>query len=182
MTDFTVPRVGLGDVARPLLPRRESLSRAPSRRSEVASIRRRRILVRRAVVVAAVLGLLATGITDIRGRVEDGQLDHAQGVINGEIASLRLDLAQTKAHTDIQQNRLRYLDVQTLENRLMVSSTGQEIQSAETGMFYDGVELSALDGCLGGVTQALDQIGVGQNAGGLASLNAVTPLCQSASP
>jgi len=139
-------------------------------------------LVRRAVVAVVAVGLLTIAVSEIRGRTEIGQIDHAQGRASSYLTNLGVNLTLTNANVGIQQNRVRYLDVQTTEHRLMIDSTNSETQSHEVGIFYDAIDLSALDGCLSGVTQALDQIGVGQTSGGLASLNAVGPICQSAGP
>jgi len=153
-----------------------------TRREIVHPALRRRVLVRRAVVAAVALSLLTIGISDVRGRVEVGQIDHAQGLATNYLTNLGVNLTLTRANVADQQDRVRYFSVQLTEHHAMVNSTNAEIQAQEVGIFYDSINLSALSGCLSGVTQALDQIGVGQTFGGLVSLNAVGPICQSASP
>jgi len=153
-----------------------------TRRAIVHPALRRRTLVRRAVVATVALSVLTIGMSDVRGRVEVGQIDHAQGNATDYLTNLGVNLTFTRANVADQQDRVRYFQVQLTEHHAMVDSTNSQTQTQEIGIFYDSINLSALNGCLGGVTQALDQIGVGQTFGGLVSLNAVGPICQSASP
>ena len=157
-------------------------NRAATRNPRVAAMARRRVLIRRAVVAAVAIGLVTIGITDVRGHVEVGQLDHVQGIATPYLSNLRLNLTLTNANTADEENNVRYLTVQNLESRLGIDSANSSTQADEIGIFFDKVNLSALDGCLGGVTQALDQIGVGQRAGAFASLGAVGAVCQLAAP
>lgn len=143
---------------------------------------RRRTLVRRATVALVTVALLAIGVTDLRGRAEVGQIERAQAIASDNLSALGLNLKLTSANTAEQQNRVRFIDVQMTENRLMIGSTDALTEQQEVGIFFDKVDLSALDGCLSGVTGALDQIGVGQTAGALASLVAAGPACTAANP
>ena len=152
------------------------------RDTRLAAAIRRRTLVRWATVAVVAVALLTVGVTDVRGHVELGQIDQAQGVASNNLSALGLNVTLTRANSADQENRVRYLDVQMTENPLMIGSTNAITEQQEVGIFFDKIDLSALDGCLNGVTQALDQIGVGQTEGALASLGAAGPACQAANP
>jgi len=179
MTDVVFPGAGYRD-ARPRLIR--PTLRLPATRSARATSLQRRLLVRRLVVAVLALGVATIAMTDVRGRMDVGQVDHAQGIASSNLAGLRTDVVFTHANTGDQRNQVRYLDAQMDQNRLAIGSTNAQTQSAEAGIRFDTIDLSNLDGCLAGFTQALDQIGVGQVLGGLASLEAVGPVCKSATP
>jgi hypothetical protein len=180
MTDFTLrpPAVRDPRQATATAPRRVAVARDAR---QVAAIQRR-TLVRWATVAVVVVAVLTVGITDVRGHVELGQIDQAQGVASNELSALGLNVTLTRANSADQENIVRYADVQMTENRLMIGSTNAITDQQEVGIFFDKIDLSALDGCLSGVTQALDQIGVGQTDGALASLGAAGPACQAANP
>jgi hypothetical protein len=60
-----------------------------------------------------------------------------------------------------------------------LSSTQARLATDDAGLYFDGVDLGQLDSCLGAVEQALNQLAVGQMAGGLASLRSSSPSCAS---
>jgi hypothetical protein len=163
-------------------------ARTPPRRVAVvrdarhAAAIQRRTLVRLATVAVVAVALFTVGITDGHGHVELGQIDQTQGVAANKLSALGLSVLLTRINSVNQENRVRYVDVQMTENRLMIGSTNAITDQQEVGIFFDKIDLSALDGCLSGVTQALDQIGVGQTDGALASLGAAGSACQAANP
>lgn len=143
---------------------------------------RRRLLLRRAVVAIVSASLLTLVLSDVRGRMDVGHIDHAQGMASTKLAQLARSLSSTDEHNIHQHDDVLGLDVQMLEHGQMIQSTEQLAQVQQIGIFYDALDLSTLNTCLNGVTQALDQIGVGQSVGASNSLIAVGPTCQSASP
>jgi len=58
-----------------------------------------------------------------------------------------------------------------------LSTTQSALAHDEAGNFFQGVDLGELDTCLATVEQALNQLAVGQTAGGLASLRASSSSC-----
>jgi len=58
-----------------------------------------------------------------------------------------------------------------------LSTTQAELAQAQAGIHSEGVDVGRLDTCLSGVEQALNQIAVGQTAGGLASMKASSSSC-----
>jgi hypothetical protein len=180
MTDFTLrpPSLRGPRLAAPTAPGRVAVVRD----ARLATAVRRRTLVRRATVAVVAVALLTVGITGVRGNVELGQIDQAQGVASNKLSALGLNVTLTRVNSVDQENRVRNVDVQMTENRLMIGSTNAITDQQEVGIFFDKIDLSALDGCLSGVTQALDQIGVGQTDGALASLGAAGSACQAANP
>ncbi len=78
-------------------------------------------------------------------------------------------------------------EVQSLEAAISQAKTSlatsnAAISSTEQGQVLAGFDISALHTCLGGVTQALDQIAVGQTQGALSSLGSVSTSCDAARP
>jgi hypothetical protein len=68
------------------------------------------------------------------------------------------------------------------QDGVSLDSTNAAISSTEQGLFFGGYDIAALDTCLGGVTQALDQAAVGQTSGALSSLGSVSGSCSAAKP
>jgi hypothetical protein len=58
-----------------------------------------------------------------------------------------------------------------------LSATQAALSQDQTGIHSQGVDLGKLDICLSSVEQALNQLAVGQTAGGLASLRASSGSC-----
>jgi DNA-binding PucR family transcriptional regulator len=58
-----------------------------------------------------------------------------------------------------------------------LSSTQATLAQDDASIYYQGIDLGQLNGCLSLVEQALNQLAVGQTAGGLASLRASSPSC-----
>jgi hypothetical protein len=58
-----------------------------------------------------------------------------------------------------------------------LSSTQATMAKDDAGIYLQGIDLGQLDSCLSGVQQALNQLAVGQKAGGLASLRASSSSC-----
>ena len=133
------------------------------------------------VLTLAVLGAACVLlVTDLRARSEVRRATNA-------FTLEQVHLAQERAHLLGAQAQLRATasEVQTLEASISQTQTNlatsiAAVSSTERGLVYGGFDISALNTCLGGVTQALDQVAVGQTAGALSSLGAVSTSCNSA--
>jgi hypothetical protein len=133
------------------------------------SRRRQRVAV--ASVAIAVVLVLAAIASDIKVRVDlaaaNGSLDsaHSQIAISlQKLASVEGELTSVTGQRDALQNAL--------------STTSAELTRADKGLFIQGASLAALNTCLAGVEQALNQIAVGDQSGAVASISAVSASCQ----
>jgi len=133
-----------------------------------------------ALVILGVLCVLVA--TDLRGRAEVRRTTHTLASTHNSQARAAARLAATQA-----QMRATVIEVQSLEAGIAqaqtsLATTNAAISSTEQGLVLAGFDISALHTCLGGVTQALDQIAVGQTQGALASLGSVSTSCDAARP
>jgi hypothetical protein len=151
-------------------------------RAEQRASRRRGVRRRRALALAILIGLATLTITDARGRMEVGHLDGAQGIATARLARFDTDLSVGRIRIGTESGKLQVIEGTIAQDQTNLVVTNNQTTTHEAGIFIDDIDFSALDGCLSGVTQALDQISVGETSGGLASLSAVGPTCKSASP
>ncbi len=142
-------------------------------------MRRRRLVV--SAVVAALLGsVFALALTDLHGRAQVKHNDSQLAVADHQVAALRKSLASTRSQADFVGQEIREVATSILQTQANDTSTESSIYVTEAGLFFAGYDIGQLDVCLGGVTQALDQVAVGQNRGALASLGSVSSNCNAA--
>ncbi len=151
-------------------------------RGEERAARIRRVRRRRAVVLAILAAVAALTITDVRGRMEVGHIDAAQGVATTRLARFHVELGSGRVRIGTESGKLEFDESTIAGQQSNLVATNNQTSAHDVGIFLDDVDFSALDGCLSGVTQALDQIAVGETSGGLDSLAAVAPTCRNASP
>lgn len=141
---------------------------------------------KRALVSLTVLAVLAATctltVTDLAGRAEvhgtDSEIARAEALLD----RASTQLAATKARADDVGMQARDVAALVLAAQATIDSTEASISKTEQGISVDGVDISELDRCLGGVVQALDQVTVGQVQGALSSLEAVSGSCSAARP
>jgi hypothetical protein len=129
--------------------------------------------------------LIAGGIllgTDLRGRAEVRTTQTQLTMAEGHEKQGRLHLLSTQTQVGTASADVRSLQASITRTQASLDSTNAAIASTEQGLFFGGFNISALTNCLAGVTQALDQIAVGQTAGALSSLGAASPSCTAAKP
>jgi hypothetical protein len=118
-------------------------------------------------------------VTDLRGRAE---VRTTSKVLAGTQHKLRQTGVRVNA-TDAQLNStatgVRTTAGKIPPTRSILAGTNAFYNLTEQGIFYAGVNISQLNNCLGGVTQALDQVAVGQIQGAVSSLSDVSSSCQS---
>ena len=147
------------------------LSRLPPRRSPW-----RLVATVAAVVLAVVAGsfLVANDLSarsGIRAAAQSAaSADHRLAQARRELAAAQRRLAGAQSW---QAALTRTFDA----TQSTLSTTQAELAEAQAGLHSQGVDIGALDACLSGVEQALNQIAVGQTAGGLASLKASSSSC-----
>jgi hypothetical protein len=145
-------------------------------------LRSRRVQRRRIVVTLILVTLITLAFTDVRGRTEIGHVDAAQGDATQRLAQFKVALHENQADVVAQRAELNSIDVAITQHQSTLSSTNSQTAAHDAAILLAGADVSSLVGCLTGVTQALDQIAVGQTGGGLSSLSAVGPTCKAATP
>jgi hypothetical protein len=129
----------------------------------------------------AVLGSAsALLVTDLRARTEGRRATSALTSAGTHLSQARTRLVGAQAQMRTTAAEVQALDGSIAQSQTSLAASVAAISSAERGLFYGGFDISALNTCLSGVTQALDQIAVGQTAGALSSLGAASTSCNSA--
>jgi hypothetical protein len=125
--------------------------------------------------------LLATALsitlTDLNGRSEVGQNLQSLAAAKHQLVSTRSTLFETQGQTQSTIRDLEGLEGSTLDASDALTASNNSIAADNLGAFFDGINVSTLDGCLVGVVQSLDQVAVGQVFKAISELNAVTPIC-----
>lgn len=103
------------------------------------------------------------------------QAQHHAAQLHGELGSLG-------PATDQAGVQGRALDAAVAATRTSLGNATTSLDSTEERLVLDGLDVYALDACLGGVTRALDQASVGQSGGAAADMNAASPSCSPPSP
>lgn len=138
---------------------------------------RRRWLTTGAVtVIALAIGTLLVA-TDLQARAQIRTDDVSLTAAVHQLTVVR------QALTGAEQRLARARSARRVENRSFdsvqttLSATQAALAHDEAGIYFQGVDLGQLDTCLSTVEQALNQLAVGQTAGGLASLRASSSSC-----
>ncbi len=92
----------------------------------------------------------------------------------------RQNLRSTKGEIASTSAQVQALEASISQDQSSISGTNASFSQTELGIFYGGFDIADLTNCLGGVTQALNQIAVGQTQGAISSLSSVSKTCQSA--
>jgi hypothetical protein len=133
-----------------------------------------------AVVGLAVLAGLA--LWGVRLRAEDAT---ASGRLVAERAAVRhtlADIRTTEAHlAAVTARRDKVTGTLALESTLL-RATESQLSDEQSTIASQGTDISELSSCLDGVQEALNAISLGDDAGGIASLEAVVPACRAAGP
>jgi translation elongation factor EF-4 len=137
---------------------------------------------RRLLVTLILIALVALTFADVRGRMEIGHVDAAQGVATQRLAHFKVALHENQDDIVTQRGDLNSIDVAITQHQSTLGSTNSQTATHDAAILLDGTDVSTLEGCLAGVTQALDQISVGETSGGLWSLSVVGPTCKAATP
>jgi hypothetical protein len=152
-------------------------ARAPDAgRGLLRSPSRRRLVTAVVGVVVLVAGSLVL-VSDLRARTEIGTADVSVTSAGHQLARLRTDLARAEQRLAGARARRAVVTRAFDDAQFTLSVTQKSLARDEAGIHSQGVDVGELDSCLSGVEQALNQISVGQTAGGLASLRASSSSC-----
>lgn len=121
-------------------------------------------------------------VTDFRARTEVRTASTAAASAQGQLDRAQTHLRITQAQTRVSTSDVRTLEASISQTQTALVTSSAAISSTERGLFFGGFDISALNTCLIGVTQALDQVAVGQTTGALSSLGSVSTSCNAARP
>lgn len=141
---------------------------------------RGRKLLAPALAVTLLGSMCALAVTDLHGRAQVERTDAEIAVADHQVAALRERLASTRAQADLVGQEIKAVATAVLQTQANDSSTESSITSTEAGIFFAGYDVAELNLCLSGVTQALDQVAVGQSGAAIASLHSVSANCNAA--
>jgi len=123
--------------------------------------------------------MAALAVTDLRGRTEVDRTDSEIASADERLADARAQLAGAQERADVVGAQARATATSEFQTQSTIVGTNASITSTDEGIFFDGFAIGQLNTCLVGVTQALDQVAVGQTRGALASLGALSTNCSS---
>jgi hypothetical protein len=128
------------------------------------------------VLLAVTAGCVVAG-TDLSARSATHSAQVSLAAVTGRLGAVRRELAASRIHLAAAQagNRAATRSFDNAQSTL--SATQAALARDQAGITTDGVDLGTLDSCLAAVEQALNQLAVGQTAGGLASLRASSASC-----
>lgn len=143
-----------------------------------------KVLKMKAAALALTLAVLGAAcvllVTDLRARSEVRRATNAFTLEQVHLAQERAHLVGVQAQMRATASEVQTLEASISQTQTSLATSIAAVSSTERGLVYGGFDISALNTCLGGVTQALDQVAVGQTVGALSSLGAVSTSCNSA--
>jgi septal ring factor EnvC (AmiA/AmiB activator) len=146
-----------------------SLLRFPSRRWRVT------------IAASAAALALATGcllvVSDVRARTEIRTTDVSLATVDHQLNGVRSELARARRRLAAAESRAAPVTRSFDAAQSTLAATQKSLSAAVAGVHSQGVDLGALNRCLSGVEQALNQISVGQTSAGLATLRTTSSFC-----
>jgi septal ring factor EnvC (AmiA/AmiB activator) len=134
-------------------------------------------------LLAAIVMMTAAGFVVANEVQTDHHFDTTRQSLNAtqqQLALVRSDLASLGA-------ALRVVNGQITQSTTALANDQTELQDAQTALAKSegtvssqGASINVLQSCLGGITQALNALSVGDQATAISALNSVTSSCQSA--
>jgi hypothetical protein len=121
-------------------------------------------------------------VTDLTGRSEIRHVDRNLATAQLRLFDTRTAVVSSQEESQSTRQEIATLKRDTGQTQASLTNTNTSIATADVGIFYAGVAASVLDGCLAGVTKALDQVAVGQDGGAFAALVSVASSCNAIKP
>ncbi len=140
------------------------------------SRRRRRAATVTLAVAALVTGCLLVA-TDLQARTAIRTADASLASADRQLSGLQAELKSAQQRLAGADARRAVVTQSFDATESTLSATEKSLARNQAGIHSEGVDLGDLDSCLSAVEQALNQIAVGQTAGGLASLRASSSSC-----
>jgi capsule polysaccharide export protein KpsE/RkpR len=131
-------------------------------------------------ILAVVVVCCVLLVTDTRARAEVRRTTDASTSTETHLRQRQTDLHSAQGQTKATAVEIQTLETSILQVRTNLATSNAAISSTERGLFLGGIDIASLNTCLVGVTQALDQVAVGQTIGALSSLGSVSTSCNSA--
>ncbi len=139
----------------------------------------------RSLGVLALLGLLAAVAAIVIGVTSQLAIADA----NGSLAVTRTNLHHAKKTLDGLRGQLTAMEAQSTAAGITLAGESAALAKdqaalarAQMDVVANGVNISALDSCLSGIEQTLNQIAVNDVAGATSTLGSVENTCKSAHP
>ncbi|HVA04706.1 MAG TPA: family 43 glycosylhydrolase [Acidimicrobiales bacterium] len=134
----------------------------------------------------AALALLTTGLlSDLHVRSELRQARSSLkatrsrlGITLKRLSSAEASLTSTTGERDTLQLALNNTSRELSAAEASLASTQGSLANANTGLAFQGIDITTLNTCLAGVEQALNQIAVGDQNGAVTSISAASSSCQ----
>jgi len=142
---------------------------------------------RRARRLAGAAGVVVAGALVAFLVISGVQARHQTRRTNAALAVVRAQERATLARLGVTGARLRVVRGQSSAARRTLATLAAELGAERTQLSHqqanlviEGVSISALDTCLGGVEAALNEVGVNDQAGAVSSLEGVSASCRTA--
>ena len=121
-------------------------------------------------------------VTDVHGRTESRDTATAVTSLRQLEAQEATLLTKARARTWVTTTQDWSQQAALAKARTSLVSTDAANAATTAALAAADYDLAALQACLAGATMALDQLAVGQRAGALSSLSAVSSSCSAAKP
>jgi len=86
-------------------------------------------------------------------------------------------LAGAEYQTTGTYQQIEKIETATAGTQVNLTDTNSATTTADDGIFFDGISLPALNICLTGIYQSLDQIDVGRESSAISELTDLAPVC-----
>ena len=140
--------------------------------------------MRRAMAIFLTVGIVGVAgaliLNDVRGRSEITTMEAKLESTNHHLTEVNSQLKDVEAQENATMALRRTLAASSAEVQKSINDTNDSIASIDHGIVYAGFDVSALEACLTGVSEALDQLSTGGTRGGLSSLDSVSKSCAEA--
>jgi chromosome segregation ATPase len=130
-----------------------------------------------AVAVTALAAGCLLVASDLQARTEMGTVEVSTASVDHQLNGLRAELARADGRLAGARSRRTAVTRSFDAAQTALSTTQATLAKDQAGIQSQGIDLGVLDSCLSAVEEALNQIAVGQTAGGLASLQASSASC-----
>jgi len=166
----------MGTVTRHPPPRHAS---SRPRRPTRTRTQRRRARTRGRVLLAGLLLIAGTivTLTDLHGRDQVGTGLRQLSADRARLADTQTALAGAEYQTTGTYQQIEKIETATAGTQVNLTDTNSATTTADDGIFFDGISLPALNICLTGIYQSLDQIDVGRESSAISELTDLAPVC-----
>ncbi len=139
--------------------------------------RRRRIWLTAVILVLGVAVLVAAIWTDVDSRNRSNEERAALAAANAHLATLRHDVATTQAAKAVASAKRDSLQASIASTTSQLAAANGALANANVHAYVQGVGITTLQTCLGGVKNTLSQIAARDNTRAAKDISAVSGPC-----